>query len=478
MSKLTKIQQSYSRRSRLFRTLIGIASAVAIVAATAGFRAYQVDRMMAQTIRPNQVAATPIQHVVIIMQENRSFDEYFGTYPGADGIPAGVCLNGAPGGCVAPYHNPALIQVDQTHRHENAVADVDGGKMDGFVRVEGNRTCMGYHDAREIPNYWNYAEHYTLMDHMFESGETWSYPSHLYLVSEWAAYCTRPDDPGSCHDSYNVPSPFYAWTDLTYLLHKNGVSWAYYVKGGLQPDTDDGSAGISTAAQDFETWDIWNPLLRFTTVKQDGELGNIQPVGSFFQAASAGTLPAVSWIVPDQSVSEHPPAPIHNGQAYVTGLINAIMKSPDWSSTAIILAWDDWGGFYDHVPPPRVDWNGYGLRVPCILISPYARPNYIDSQTLSFDAFNKFIEDNFLSGQRRDPSTDGRPDPRPDVRENVAILGNLMNDFDFTQTPNPRLILPTAPAPGPPSDPPGSSSRSAKAIRYDAAVASGWKRLR
>jgi len=138
------------------------------------------------------------------------------------------------------------------------------------------------------------------------------------------------------------------------------------------------------------------------------------------------------------------------GQAYVTALVNAVMKSPDWNSTAIFLGWDDWGGFYDHVAPPTVDLNGYGLRVPSITISPYAKKGYIDNQTLSQDAYLKFIEDDFLGGGRLDPATDGRPDPRPDVREDAAILGNLIQEFDFNQTPRPPLLLPT----NPPTDSP------------------------
>jgi phospholipase C len=142
------------------------------------------------------------------------------------------------------------------------------------------------------------------------------------------------------------------------------------------------------------------------------------------------------------------------GQAYVTGLVNALMQGPDWNSTAIFLSWDDWGGFYDHVVPPVVDRQGYGLRVPGIVISPYAKPGYIDHQILSHDAFNKFIEDDFLGGQRLNPNTDGRPDPRPDVRESQPILGNLARDFDFKQAPRSPLILPDYPSPGPASTPP------------------------
>jgi len=121
------------------------------------------------------------------------------------------------------------------------------------------------------------------------------------------------------------------------------------------------------------------------------------------------------------------------------------MRGPDWKSTAIFLSWDDWGGFYDHVTPPRVDKNGYGLRVPGIVISPYARSGMVDHQTLSFDAYDKFIEDDFLHGQRLDPHTDGRPDPRPTVREDVKILGDLAKDFDFTQKPRVPVLLPVHP---------------------------------
>ena len=149
--------------------------------------------------------------------------------------------------------------------------------------------------------------------------------------------------------------------------------------------------------------------------------------------------------MPSGAVSEHPPAPVSFGQSYVTSVVNAVMRSPDWDSTAIFLAWDDWGGFYDHVVPPTVDQNGYGLRVPGLVISPYAKQGYIDHQTLSFDAYDKFIEDDFLGGQRLNPATDGRPDPRPSVRENEKILGNLANDFDFSQSPRPPRILPVHP---------------------------------
>jgi phospholipase C len=422
-----------------------------------------------------------IQHVVIIMQENRSFDSYFGTFPGADGIPM---QNGVPtvcvpdpqsGACVKPYPDHQDVNGGADHTVEAHQADVDGGKMDGFVTVaeDSSRGCtdpvnpvcrhatkpdvMGYHTESDIPNYWAYARDFVLQDHMFEPVESWSLPSHLFMVSEWSATCSRRGDPMSCknnaYTSDNPPDfgpgphsqPNYAWTDLTYLLHQHHVSWRYYVANGTEPDCEDDEATCPPVSQNAGTPGIWNPLPWFTTVHQDDQLNNIQPLDKFFADAKAGKLPAVSWVTPSDEFSEHPPSKVSAGQSYVTGLVNAIMEGPNWSSTAIFLAWDDWGGFYDHVAPPQVDENGYGLRVPSMVISPYAKKGFVDHQTLSFDAFNKFIEDDFLGGDRIDPKTDGRPDPRPDVRENDPRLGDMVSDFDFSQPPRPALVLPTNP---------------------------------
>lgn len=503
-----------------------------------------------------------IKHIVIIMQENRSFDSYFGTFPGADGIPMQngvptVCVpDPANNTCIKPYHDTSDKNAGGPHGQANAAADIDGGKMDGFIgqAEQSGKNCeannpncsggtqtdvMGYHTDQEIPNYWTYAKDFVLNDHLFESNASWSLPEHLYLVSEWSAKCSQAGNPQSCvnalqspgsppdqkanssnllnkclrgtnttdcqkaleadgitpsmerqlhtliqqncklnssydaaTDSYSTLSfnmcdsaistasissklkqqltkaanslapPDYAWTDLTYLLHKQNVSWGYYVMNGTEPDCENDSAmTCAPVPQSAKTPGIWNPLPYFDTVKQDGQLGNIQSLNNFYTAAKDGTLPAVSWITPAGVVSEHPPALVSAGQAYVTGLINTIMKSPDWNSTAIILNWDDWGGFYDHVAPLTVDQNGYGLRVPSIVISPYAKQGYIDHQTLSQDAYVKFIEDDFLNGQRLDPKTDGRPDPRPDVRENNPQAGNLVSDFNFNQAPRLPVIL-------------------------------------
>jgi len=185
----------------------------------------------------------------------------------------------------------------------------------------------------------------------------------------------------------------------------------------------------------------WNPLPDFTDVIDDHQLGNIVDGSTFYADAANGTLPSVSWVIPTQKLSEHPPGSVRQGMFYVSGLVNSVMKSSDWKTTAIFVAWDEWGGFFDHVPPTKVDWGGYGIRVPGLVISPWAKHGFIDHQQLSFDGYNKLIEDLFLGGERLDPTLDGRWDPRPDVRESYPGLGDLLNDFDFSQKLRPPTLM-------------------------------------
>jgi phospholipase C len=452
-----------------------------------------------------------IQHVVMIMQENHSFDNYFGTYPGANGIPAGTCVpDPVHGGCVKPFYDPEDEAEGGPHGTEAAIADIDGGKMDGFVaQAEEKDECettggcskckqqaecaaqvMGYHDARVIPNYWTYAQDFVLQDDMFESQASWSAPEHLAMVSGWSALCPKKeeDNPLACVSSLSPRTEAkywskplepghtaYPWTDVTYLMHKHGVSWRYYVHEGDEPDCEnDEATSCAKITQNAKTPGIWNPLPDFTDVTEDGQLANVQPLPGFYEAAeqkSSCGLPNVSWIVPSLKVSEHPPGLISVGETYVTTLIDTIMKSPCWGSTAIFVSWDDWGGYYDHVPPPDVDENGYGLRVPGLVISPYARAGYIDHQQLSHDAYLKFIEDDFLGGERLNPLTDGRPDSRPHVREEASGLGDMTSDFDFNQSPRQPVLLSPEPAPGPASAPPGSQQPPAVETSVASSVA-------
>jgi phospholipase C len=382
------------------------------------------------------------------------------------------------------------------HSRFAARKDIDGGRMDGFIeqaargraQCEANvdapdcafappRVVVGYHDRREIPNYWDYARHFVLDDHFFEAVDSWSLPEHLFAVSEWSAACSTAG-PSSCKNDAALPRQstidhkhlHFEWTDLTYLLHKYGVSWRYYVANGSQPDCpDDDEIACGAKRQSPHTPGIWNPLPRFETVKQDHQLGNIQSVRRFLGAARTGRLPAVSWVEPSQVVSEHPPARVSDGQAWVTRAINAVMSGPDWRSTAIFLNWDDWGGFYDNVVPPKIDVNGLGMRVPAMVISPYARRGYIDHQVLSSDSYVAFIEDRWLHGRRLDPRTDGRPDPRPDVREVSPVLGNLLAAFDFRQRPLAPLILRPRPRTDlvePPGYPPPTRPCNARCVPH------------
>ncbi len=426
-----------------------------------------------------------IQHVVIINQENRSFDHYFGTFPGADGIPMDggtptVCsIVPDGGGCTKPFHNRQDLNVGGPHAVDSFATCVADGGMNGFIRSvlygqslvcsgQNDPKCtllkvndvMGYHDDREIPNYWAYAKAFALQDHMFEPVASYSLPDHLYMVSAWSASCTPPSDPTQCvtdlgnpgngnHLSFGggvlEPLPEYAWTDITYLLHKNGVTWKYFVAGGKEPDCDNGQMTCDAGTLDHLNPSYWNVLPWFDDVVADNEVENVTDTGDFFADLSAGRMAAVNWLIPSDELSEHPTALITRGQAYVTQIINAIMRSPFWNSTVIFLTWDDWGGFYDHVVPPPVDDNGYGIRVPGLTISPWVKPHTIDHQVYSHDAYLRFIEDIFLDGQRLDPADDGRSDSRPTVRENEPELGDLLTEFDFTQQPNPTLVLPLCP---------------------------------
>lgn len=358
---------------------------------------------------PDTTGLSKIEHFVFIIQENRSFDSYFGTYPGADGIPTGVTVPGPGGTPIAPFHNPSPIDNGGPHAWSDAWAAINGGKMDGFVlrasvaRAEMRldpfelsepvftpggdpASVMAYHDYREIPNYWNYARLYVLQDRMFESVKSSSLPSHLYILASQS---------GGYVDPYRQPEPLrYEFPEITGLLTSNKIDWKYYVTSG---SLDDGSGervvGARYQRRRHHAYTRLNPLPAFPSLENDPRRRRrLQDTMRFYDDAESGTLPQVSWIVPSGPVSEHGPADIRDGMAYVTGLVNAVMKGPEWDSTAIFISWDDWGGFYDHVPPPKVDEYGLGLRVPGLIISPYAKQGYIDHNTYSFDSWLRIVE--------------------------------------------------------------------------------------
>jgi phospholipase C len=435
-----------------------------------------------------------LDHLVFIVQENRSFDHYFGTFPGARGIPRKadgtfkVCVPDpeAGGRCRRPYHDTGTFDAGGPHGWMASQMDVHNGRMDGFIRAwhrytsdckenpddprcrkagtgpGGRLDVMGYHTGKEIPNYWAYARRYMLQDGMFAPADSWTVPSHLFMVSGWSARCAHPHDGMSCVSDVVRPDQFwtpadgepqpYAWADITWLLYHAGVDWAYYV--GPNTCVRPSDAGCDREKDATMTGPNQDPLPGFDTIDRTGQWDRIAPYGEYFSRAADGTLPAVTWIAPTYHHGEHPPDDLERGQAWVTRAINAIMQGPteQWAHTAIFLFWDDWGGFYDHRVPRRVDENGYGIRVPSIVIGPWVRRNLpVDHAEYSFDSFLKLIEDRFLQGERLDGTNDYQgahawPDARPTVRELVPTLGDLSAAFDFSQDPLPATVLDPRPS--------------------------------
>ena len=304
--------------------------------------------------------------------------------------------------------------------------------MDGFIQgaiIQGAvippGDVMGWHDYREISNYWNYAKLYVLQDRLFESITSYSLPAHLYMLAAQSGGYT-----GATGQPY--PESF-DFAEITELLTSGKIDWKYYVNRGLTPGTYDGASVV----EDEDTYTYWNPLPAFPAVKNDpAQFSRLTNATQFVTDAQNGTLPQVSWVIPNNVLSEHPPANIGTGMNYVTGLVNAVMNSPVWNSTAIFIAWDDWGGFYDHVDPPKVDQYGLGIRVPGLIISPYARQGYVDHKTYSFESWLRIIEERFgVTPMTR--------------RDNTA--NDMIDAFDFTEEPRPPVLLNSSGSPYPPA---------------------------
>jgi len=421
-----------------------------------------------------------IQHLIFVVQENHSFDNYFGTYPGANGLPAGVLIplnvNDLGLGYASPFHlnvkdpisivgdelppgisdpsqlnqtmsmdpeagsgsvgpfplNNESIQGDLNHAWSVAHIDYDDGKMDGFVTGEKSILTMGYYDRSDIPYYWDYADHFVLDDNFFSSMMGPSLPNHLYIVSgtngpvnsanRWIVNGGVVDNPAS---NFNFQGITFGWATLAEELSNANIPWAWY-NGAVHPLRPT----------------IWNVLPLFAYFQEHPEqlADHVRNTQSFISDIESGQLPAVSWIIPGawypptwpeacvgKMPSEHPPARSDCGMDYVSYLVNKVMESPYWASTAIVITWDDYGGFYDHVPPPQIDEYGEGFRVPTLVVSPWAKHGFIDHTQYEFASMLRLAEDNF----------------------NLPILGtrdvsanNMMNSFDFNQLPQQPLIEP------------------------------------
>src|SRR5579859_1035802 len=386
------LKQCYSIMA--FAVVLGIS--VWLISPTISF--YRVPQVHANT-HGKGTATTPIQHVVVVMLENHTFDNFFGSFPGANGYSK-----------LAHASNPIIT--DLGHDGPTARAAIDGGKLDGF-----SPHGMVQYNQSDIPNYWSYAQHFALSDNFFSSDATSSTPNHINMIAAQSGGLDGTLGTG-CQSPQN--------TVLNSVTTGGKYYWSYtcYNIPSIPQELD--SAGISWRY--YSSTPIWNapyfikPL--YTTDAKNIMLDSNQ----FTKDVKSGSMAAVSWVTPSGTDTDHPPAATLGAQNFVTNIANSIMQSRYWNDTALFVTWDDWGGFYDHVAPPVVDGRGLGLRIPLLVISPYAKSGYISHAQGEFSSFVKFIEENFNL---------------PDLgqRDSLASTSDLMDFFNFKQTPLPPFIL-------------------------------------
>ncbi|MGA8535520.1 MAG: alkaline phosphatase family protein [Candidatus Tumulicola sp.] len=394
---------------------------------------------------PSFAAASPgpryIKHVVMLIQENRSFDNLFATYPGADGATTGKTHDGK----TVPLTKASLVdKLDIVHQWATFVKEYDGGKMDGFDLIHfgsGGGPPAGlfpyqYVDPGDIAPYWTLAQQYVLADHMFERQSSGSFVGHQDLIAGGTSIApgeSLVDDPNmppwGCDDESGAktslitstrgylhnkgPFPCLDYRTLRDSLDAKGVTWKYYA-----PTFNYKSGG----------W-LWTAFDAIRAVRRGPEWQTnvVTPQTKILKDIAANALPAVSWVVPDKLDSDHPGTGSNRGPSWIAQVVNAIGNSAAWKSTAIVVVWDDWGGFYDHVPPPQLDYQGLGFRVPALIISPYVPKGYISHTRYEFGSILRFIEDNW--GLARLGTSDKR----------AASIGNV---FDFTKPPRKFQVIP------------------------------------
>ena len=379
---------------------------------------------------------TPIKHFIVMMQENHSFDNYFGLYPGANGIPQDACIPPDPDDpqspCEKPFHLFSNVLRSPPDSRDTFDLQYRDGDMDGFIQaflkqgrdLNSAQAVMGYYTDADVPFYWNLADQYVLFDNFFSSGKGGSVQNHLY----WVAAAPGTDD---------EQIPVEGWGDLPTIfdrLDAAKISWKFYVEDYDTTMNFRTPAGVGRTSQIVRV-----PLLAFARYvdKEDYIKQHVVDLSQYYQDLRDGALPAVAYIVSAGS-SEQPPSPLHPGQRLVKNLLNALMESTAWSSSAFVLTYDQSGGWYDHVEPPQVDDYGPGFRVPALLVSPYARQGRIDSTQLDFTSLLRFIEDNY------------KLDSLTERDQNAKSIAPA---FNFTQAPRAPKIVPTARPTPPKSEP-------------------------
>jgi phospholipase C len=396
----------------------------------------------------------PIKHVVFLVKENRTFDNLFGTFPGANGATSG--LDNSTGTAV---RRPLTRGTDGRahdipHCYVCSISAWDQGRMDGFNQtIYADQWAYTQLHKDQLPNYWHWAQQNVLADNFFSSAQGPSFPNHLYSIAATSggAHDNPRRIPGVTHGSNTfgcdaprtqkvavvepggatrMVAPCFNFLTEGDLLNRHEIPWAYYA---------------ATEEQKGYIWSAYSALGRY---RNDPAKWNqhMFPVDNVVRDIKANSLPPVTWITPRFELSEHPEYNFCYGENWSTKVIDAIMNSSMWKNTAIFLTWDDYGGFYDHVPPPQVDDFGFGLRVPLLVISPYAKQGVVDSHLGEFSSVLRFVEENWHLTQltRRDRNAT-----------------NMTYDFNFNQQPRPPDPLPlrtdckgpiySPPPPDPPS---------------------------
>lgn len=316
---------------------------------------------------------TPIRHLFVIMKENHAFDNYFGTFPGAEGIPPNVRLPDGSGGTIAPHWIESHSTNDLPHSRAEMLEAWNNGLNDGFAIVAARWgrdraiDAMGYYDERHIPYYWSLARTFALADHYFQSMFGPSNPNRFFSFAGTNAGL----------ETNSIADVSFDGLTIFDQLQAKGVSWRYY----HEPNPHH----------------LPLPLLFRTLASNPEAVRNVIPLDGLLADLLTGDLAQVTYIDPSDhpTINEHPPQNISVGETWTKTLIDAIMASSRWSKTAIFLTWDESGGFHDHVSPPQVDEWGYGFRVPFILVSPFAKRNWIDHTVMDHTSMLQFIARNW-----------------------------------------------------------------------------------
>jgi phospholipase C len=437
------------------RLLTILALLAAVVAACEGPPTWSPADPLAFGRRPSRVDASrfdtrwPIKHVVFLIKENRTFDNLFGRFPGANGATTGM-----DDGVRRPLTQaPDMLAHDIEHCAECALEAYDGGRMDGFAR-DGWSDQYAYTQftgPRDLPNYWHWARRFVLADDFFSSVPGPSFPNHLFTIAAQSAGTREnPTQPiGALRAHYqrtgytkswgcdSIPSSFIEAADAQGNTQKVPPCFDLRTEGDLLDGG--GIPWASYSATDRQNGYLWAAYDAIRRYRLDAALWqqHTYPVDDLVSDIDAGRLPPVTWVTPRFEVSEHPEYSFCQGENWTTSVVDAIMRSPMWRSTAIFITWDDYGGFYDHVAPPSVDQFGLGFRVPLLVISPYARRGLVDHHQAEFSSVLRFIEDNWRLGGFLT------------ARDRAA--NDLSYDFDFAQAPRPPDPRPLRSDCGPPA---------------------------